>query len=113
MGWVHYVGRGPSRAKLLCGDTPAWIANNARGAYIARVLLSCPVWVDLAAVRAFGVEARRLTAETGELHVVDHIVPLSHPRVCGLSVPWNLRVIPWRVNGAKSNNWCPEQIELF
>lgn len=113
MGLVDYCNKAPSRAKLLAGETPAWIANNKRGAYIAQVVLSAPPWVDRAALRALKAEAARMTKQTGELHVLDHIVPLSHPRVCGLTVPWNLRVIHWKPNASKSNRWCPEQLEMF
>lgn len=60
-----------------------------------------PPWSDLVAIAAIYAEARRLTAETGELHVVDHIVPMCGRIVSGLHVPWNLRVIHWRENAQK------------
>lgn len=47
------------------------------------------------------------------LHEVDHIVPLKHPLVCGLNVPWNLEVVSKTVNQQKSNNhWpgCPDHL---
>lgn len=60
-----------------------------------------PPWADTAAIRAVYDEARRRTQLTGELYVVDHIVPKMGGIVSGLHVPWNLRVIHWRENAQK------------
>ena len=54
-------------------------------------------------MRDLYVQARRLTKITGERYVVDHIVPLRGDEVCGLHVPWNLRVITQEENLKKSN----------
>jgi 5-methylcytosine-specific restriction endonuclease McrA len=54
-------------------------------------------------MRQLYIQARRLTEVTGERYVVDHIVPLRSHEVCGLHVPWNLRVITQEENLKKSN----------
>lgn len=65
---------------------------------------ACPAWLsedEHAEIEAIYVEARRITAETGVPHQVDHIVPLRGKTVCGLHVPWNLQVLTAIQNRAK------------
>lgn len=65
-----------------------------------------PPWISKeqkSAMRELYVHAARMTETTGERYVVDHIVPLISPVVCGLHVPWNLRVITQEENLKKSN----------
>ena len=40
---------------------------------------------------------------------VDHEIPLVHPLVCGLHVPWNLKRIPSLLNKRKSNYFNPDE----
>ena len=54
-------------------------------------------------MRKLYLQAIELTKITGERYVVDHIVPLINDSVCGLHVPWNLRVITQDENLKKSN----------
>jgi len=79
-------------------------------------ILATPPWVDMRAISDVYQLARRTNG------TVDHEVPLNHPRVCGLHVPWNLRVVPAKTNFSKGNAWCewhgdlfsdPEQLVLF
>ena len=114
MGWIHYLRITPAaREQIANGEDPIWLRNSKRSKYIRQVMLSAPPWVDREALWAMMDEARRLTELTGTLHVLDHKVPLTHPRVCGLTVPWNVRVVPWRVNASKGNRWDPDQMSLF
>lgn len=102
-----------SKARAVTGDVPAWITNNARAPYILACVLSCPPWVDRGELEMLRAWAKARSIFTGERHVLDHIVPVTHPDVCGLTVPWNLQVIHWRANGVKGNTWCPDQLEMF
>lgn len=86
----------------------------------AQTVRATPPWQDVeeaAKVAKLYHEARRLTQQTGVLHVVDHIVPKISPLVCGLHVSWNMQVMHWRENAIKSNSEWPdmpfEQIPLF
>jgi len=55
------------------------------------------------AIKHLYIQAQTMTEITGERYVVDHIVPLINEDVCGLHVPWNLRVITQDENLVKSN----------
>jgi hypothetical protein len=46
-----------------------------------------------------------LRMELGNEFQVDHIVPIIHPKVCGLHVPWNLQILTKSENGTKKNSF--------
>ena len=110
MGIERFVSK-HRRKLILEGRAPRWLLNHGRMEYIAAVCVSAPPWVDKKALYALRDEARRLTRETGILHVMAHIVPLTHPKVCGLTVPWNIEVKPWRSNLSEGNGWSAEELE--
>ena len=37
--------------------------------------------------------------------MVDHVIPLNHPKVCGLHVPDNLKIVTGTKNLAKGNKF--------
>ena len=64
------------------------------------------------------------TEFSGVQHEVDHVIPLSHPNVCGLHCSDNLQVLTSKENHEKSNkfsnmadcqqNWTPRsKVGLF
>lgn len=65
-----------------------------------------PPWVtreQKSEMRSLYQIAITMSKTTGEQYVVDHIYPLRSDTVCGLHVPWNLRVITQKENLLKSN----------
>ncbi|WP_158683458.1 hypothetical protein [Burkholderia sp. BE12] len=101
------------RALILSGNLDALPASWRGRNWIIQRIVATPPWANMREIRAVYDEAARLTFETGIEHNVDHIVPLNHPRVCGLHVAANLRAIPAVPNFAKGNDFCPDQLELF
>lgn len=112
---------GGIRRKLLMFG-PEGVPEAWRKSWVIQRVLGTPPWQRMTEIEAVYLEARKLTESTGRKHTVDHIIPLNHPRVCGLHVPWNLQVIPAGLNFSKGNAWCewhgdlfsePEQLEMF
>jgi hypothetical protein len=103
------------RERLLRGECPEWLAKHPRKDYIQRVCISTPPWQDIGALYVLRDKARLETKRTGHLHVLAHIVPVTHPRVSGLTVPWNLVITPWRKNLQDGNRFTDiehEQLQL-
>lgn len=71
-----------------------------------------PWWIDTRAIKKIYNDCRAISSDTGTPHHVDHIVPLQGRKVCGLNVPWNLRIIPAAENLRKSNRMLTEENNL-
>lgn len=118
-------------ANLLGGKNPNWKGGktvsgiSASGKRYARLqkdserakvamrramrLQATPAWADGDAILAFYAEANRLSIETGIVHHVDHMVPLTSKHVCGLHCEFNLQVLPGIENLRKHNRDWPDK----
>jgi hypothetical protein len=74
-----------------------------------------PKWVtseDKLLMQLYYLEAARITKKLNERYVIDHIYPLHSDVVCGLHVPWNLRIITQKQNLEKSYK-LPDESEAL
>lgn len=103
--------RNPEKAKQRLEE---WFKANpsARSLYGARrraqFLNATPDWLsdsELLAIKCIYQVCAMRNKESDVPWHVDHIVPLQGKEVCGLHVPWNLRVIPAKENMAKGNRY--------
>jgi 5-methylcytosine-specific restriction endonuclease McrA len=72
----------------------------------ARKLNATPTWLtedEKMEIIGLYFLCKIISEDTGIEHHVDHIVPLKGKTVCGLHVPWNLRIITARENISKGN----------
>lgn len=81
--------------------------NYYGGTFRAKTMGRMPAWADKKAIKAIYAEATRLTLETGVLHQVDHIIPITSPYVSGLHVAENLQVLTRKANAEKHNYFEP------
>lgn len=100
------------RRRLFAGGTGALPPSWRKTWLVQRIYATIPA-ANFSEIKRLYKKAAELSEFTGRKYVVDHIVPLRHPRVCGLHVHWNMQVITQSANDAKSNYFCPEQEDLF
>lgn len=110
-GYPKFISAQQKR-RILAGDIPPWMLKHIRSDYIIKCFLSTPLWVKRSDFADLVRMKERETLATGVPHVLDHICPVTHPNACGLTVPWNMQVVPKAVNAAKSNKWFPDQMLL-
>lgn len=63
------------------------------------MLQARPKWANRSELRKIYKEAKTLEV------TVDHIIPLKHPKVCGLHVPNNLQLLTRSENSSKNNTF--------
>jgi len=75
------------------------------------VRLATPKWLSKKQkdqIRGIYVDAWYKTQFGDEEYHVDHVVPLKNDLVCGLHVPWNLKVITAKENLSKHNKFVSD-----
>src|ERR1700740_1067666 len=71
----------------------------------ARKYNRVPPWIDNANNFNKLYEKSVKLSESGINYEVDHIIPLKHPLVSGLHVPWNMHIITDAENIVKLDTW--------
>ena len=72
-----------------------------------------PHWVDRNALQKIDEERIDLENQTGASYEVDHIIPITHPLICGLHVPWNLQIVTAEYNNSKGNRVSEEFLQIY
>ena len=88
-------------------NRPAYFCYKTQKRHAAK-LQRTPAWLSEEQLKEIQVEyelSAWCSQVMGVKYNVDHIVPLQGKTVCGLHVPWNLRVIPASDNFRKSNKF--------
>jgi hypothetical protein len=75
--------------------------------YYKKLYLAAVDWRDEDKMVAIYKESERRRKQ-GEAVNVDHIVPVSHPHVCGLHNEFNLEIVTEAANAIKSNHRWPD-----
>ena len=95
------------RAKQrLWSKTNRGIANALGRKYKLKKAKATPLWLtpeQLYNMKCTYKVAAQLSETSSEKWHVDHIVPIRGKDVCGLHVPWNLQLLPAKMNMTKGN----------
>jgi hypothetical protein len=113
---IVWVNKHAPRPVWLSIDRSIAVKRYVSYRYWIKVWLATPMWATRDPIAKIYKEAAKRRA-AGEDVVVDHVVPLSSPIVCGLHCDENLEIIGRVPNAHKSNKWWPDmpvaQTDLF
>ena len=100
------------RAKQKYKDNNPELYRSLTNARRRRFREATPVWLSpeqKQEIKDKYLLAQAATKEFGVKYVVDHDIPLHGENVCGLHVPWNLKVMRAEDNLAKSNKLVEDE----
>ena len=94
------------RIKQYYENNKAWFKtwNSER-----RAKMNCK-WADRTKIKRIYDKAMQLSIETGVQHHVDHVIPLTHNKICGLHCETNLQILTAFENLTKLNKFESHQI---
>lgn len=93
-----------ANAALFAKDNPDWKAAHCAKRR-AKKKQAQPVWANEKYIGTFYTLAKEEESRLGTKVVVDHIIPLQHPDVCGLHCEYNLQLLTQSDNCRKGNNF--------
>lgn len=94
--------------KLKNPDRVKEINNRANKVRNRRLSFALPKWADIDAISKIYQQAKMMRDSLLMDVEVDHIVPISSSKVCGLHVENNLRIISREINSKKGNRVWPD-----
>jgi hypothetical protein len=103
--YVRYADKWKAKQRLW-SKTNRGIANALGRKYKLKKANATPLWLSteqLYNMQCTYKVAAQLSETSSQKWHVDHIVPIRGKDVCGLHVPWNLQVLPAKMNMQKGN----------
>ena len=103
--YVRYADKWKAKQRLW-SKTNRGIANALGRKYKLKKAKATPLWLtpeQLYNMQCTYKVAAQLSETSSEKWHVDHIVPIRGKDVCGLHVPWNLQLLPAKMNMTKGN----------
>lgn len=107
---AEYRAKNPDKVRAMCRKSKA--NNRAYYTYLQsqrleKIKQATPPWIRKEQ-KEWIINIYKCAKNIKEYYkastAVDHIIPIKGKNVCGLNVPWNMRVVTQAYNSQKSNN---------
>ena len=95
--------------KYLLDLNEMWFTKQSRKRH--HLKQATPDWVDKDTLRSVYQECVEWSERMNMPFVVDHIIPLKNPKVCGLHVPENLKIVSESFKRKKGNKFIPSLLK--
>jgi 5-methylcytosine-specific restriction endonuclease McrA len=102
--------RPKTKQRLLDGEHIPWldVDSKRRRRNMKQLIMSYSSWTNKKEIQDIVDECKLICEITGIKYVIDHIIPVNHPLVSGLTTPWNLQIITKAENDKKGNKWSDD-----